>query len=261
MKVIILSAGQGTRLLPLTAEIPKCLLEIQSKTLLEWQIGELQKCGIEQITVVTGYGSEKVAAFVKQSYNPQSIKTFYNPDYATTDNLVSCWKARGEMNEDFILLNGDTLFEAAVVRSLLASPVSPITVTINHKDTYDTDDMKVSLAENRLVNVSKDIPADKVHGESIGMILLRGDGPMIFREGLEKAINDTKSVHRWYLSVIDAIAQEKTVLTRSIEGLLWCEVDYIVDLKKADTVVTAFSAGNRIDTVVTDAARQKRAVR
>lgn len=260
MKVIILSAGQGTRLLPLTAKIPKCLLEIQGKTLLEWQIGELHKCGVDQITVVTGYGADKVDNLLQQNYAGQNIKSHYNPDYATTDNLVSCWKAREEMNEDFILLNGDTLFEAAVVRSLLASPINPVTVTINHADSYDADDMKVSLADTRLVNISKELPADKVHGESIGMILFRGDGPMLFRKGLEKALNDTTTVYRWYLSVIDALAQEETVLTCSIRGLSWCEVDYVVDLKKADGVVVDFSAESRFDTTLQDSQRQKTAV-
>jgi len=257
MKVIILSAGQGTRLLPLTAKIPKCLLEIQGKTILEWQIGELQKCGIDQITVVTGYGAEKVDDLIQQRYEGQKIKTHYNPDYATTDNLVSCWKARKEMNEDFILLNGDTLFEAAVVRTLLASPVNPVTVTINHAESYDADDMKVSLANTRLVNISKEIPVDKVHGESIGMILFRGDGPKIFRQGLENALNDTTIVCRWYLSVIDAIAQEETVLTCSIKGLQWCEVDYVVDLKKADRVVACFPAERGFEACEQDTEREK----
>jgi choline kinase len=54
MKAIILSAGQGKRLLPMTATMPKCLLEIQGKTIIEWQIDELPKCGADQITVVTG---------------------------------------------------------------------------------------------------------------------------------------------------------------------------------------------------------------
>lgn len=247
MKVIILSAGQGKRLLPLTAKIPKCLLEIQGKTLIEWQIDELHKCGIDQITVVTGYGAEKVDSLLEKRYGRQTIRTHCNLDFAITDNLVSCWKVREEMNEDFILLNGDTLFEATVVKTLLASHETPITVTINHKDSYDADDMKVSLAETRLINVGKNIPLDKIHGESIGMILFRDDGPMIFRKGLERALKDTKSVHNWYLSVIDAIAQEKTVLTCSIKGLLWCEVDYAADLKKADTRVARFPATIRSD--------------
>jgi choline kinase len=261
MKVIILSAGQGTRLLPLTAKIPKCLLEIQGKTILEWQIGELHKCGIDQITVVTGYGADKVDDLIQQRYLGQNIKSHYNPDFATTDNLVSCWKVREEMNEDFILLNGDTLFEAAVVRSLLASPVNPVTVTVNHADSYDADDMKVSLSDTRLVNISKELPADKVHGESIGMILFRGDGPVMFRKGLQSALNDTTTVCRWYLSVIDTLAQEETVLTCSIRGLVWCEVDYVIDLKKADRVVADFSAENRFDTISQDSERQKATAR
>ena len=244
MKVIILSAGQGKRLLPLTAKIPKCLLAIKGKTLIEWQIDELHKCGLDQITVVTGYGSEKVEALLQQSYGEESIKTHYNPDYATTDNLVSCWKVREEMNEDFILLNGDTLFEASVTKTLLASPVTPVTVTIDHKDIYDADDMKVSLAENRLLKISKDIARGEIHGESIGMTLFCGDGPMIFRDGLETALNDSGSVHKWYLSVIDAIALRKTVLTCPVRGLQWCEVDYPADLKKAGAVVSFFSAGS-----------------
>ena len=240
MKAIILSAGQGKRLLPMTATMPKCLLEVEGKTILEWQIDELHKCGLDKITVVTGYRADKVEEVLQRRYGPQRVEVFYNPDYATTDNLVSCWKVRKEMDEDFILLNGDTLFEAAALKSLLTSLQNPITVAINHKDIYDTDDMKVSLAETRLLRVGKDIPPGEIHGESIGMILFRGDGPMIFREGLENALSDTKSVYSWYLSVIDAIAREKTVLTCSITGLLWCEVDYPSDLKRAGSVVAGF---------------------
>jgi len=245
MKVIILSAGQGKRLLPLTAKIPKCLLEIQGKTLIEWQIDELHKCGLDQIIVVTGYGSEKVESLLQRRYEQENIKTHYNPDYAKTDNLVSCWQVRNEMNEDFILLNGDTLFEAAVLSTLLVSPVNQVTVTINHKDSYDADDMKVSLAKNQLTKIGKDIRQGEIHGESIGMILFRNDGPGVFRKGLEKAVTEPSSANRWYLSVIDAIALKNTVLTCSIGGLLWCEVDYPADLKKADTIVTGFPAGSR----------------
>jgi choline kinase len=260
MKVIILSAGQGKRLLPYTANVPKCLVNIHGKTLLEWQIGELHKCGIDQITVVTGYGAEKVDALLQEKYGRQHIKTHYNPDYAITDNLVSCWEVRDQMSEDFILLNGDTLFEAEVVENLLASPVNPITVTINHKDMYDTDDMKVCLDGTRLLNISKEILSDKIHGESIGMILFRGDGPFLFRNSLEKALNDIQSTHKWYLSVIDAIAKKKTVLTCSIRGLSWCEVDYPRDLDEAAKVVSGLTVESGSDNPVEAFQRRKLAV-
>jgi choline kinase len=245
MKAIILSAGQGKRLLPMTETMPKCLLDVEGKTIIEWQIDELHKCGLDKITVVTGYRADKVEDVLQRRYGPQRVHLHYNPDYATTDNLVSCWKVRHEMNEDFILLNGDTLFEADVVKSLLSSPASPVTVTVNHKDIYDADDMKVTMEGTRLINVGKEIPVGDIHGESIGMILFRATGPKVFQNGLENALADTGSVRRWYLSVIDDIAQERTVQTCSIRGLAWCEVDYPADLKLAARVVKTFN-GNGI---------------
>ena len=65
MKAVILSAGQGKRLLPLTADSPKCILPIMGQTLIEWQIDELAKCGIDQVTVVLGYRADKVERILR----------------------------------------------------------------------------------------------------------------------------------------------------------------------------------------------------
>lgn len=256
MKAILLSAGQGKRLLPLTAETPKCLLPIRGKTLLEWQIDELHKCGIHRITVVTGYRAGKVEDLLSRRYGPNGVKTLYNRSYATTDNLVSCWSASGEMNEDFILLNGDTLFEAAVLKSLVDSPFSPVTLVVSHKDGYDADDMKVKMEGCRLVAVGKTLPSEDVDGESIGMILFRGDGPARFCRALDAALKDPSSRKKWYLSVIDQMARGNGVTTCSINGLRWCEVDYRSDLEDAEAVVAA--CGCRRETGSAERARKPR---
>ncbi|MFV0437936.1 MAG: sugar phosphate nucleotidyltransferase [Desulfopila sp.] len=242
MKAIILSAGQGRRLLPLTTNLPKCLVTVQGKSLLEWQIGELHKCGIEQITVVTGYRRDKVDELLSGQPRLQRVQAKYNPEYDTADNLVSCWSVRDEMAEDFVLLNGDTLFEAPVLKRLLASPGAPITVTINQKEHYDDDDMKVSLAGSRLVRIGKKLSPSQTQGESIGMILFRGQGPEIFKSELVEARSDPRVSGRWYLSVIDTIARKREVQTCCITGLLWCEVDCPADLQDATRVVAGFGA-------------------
>lgn len=242
MKAIILSAGQGRRLLPLTAEMPKCLLPIHGKTLIEWQIEALRECRVDRITVVTGYHAEKVDEVLLRAYGKSRIKPLYNPSYAVADNMVSCWAARHEMKEDFIILNGDTLFEAPVLKRLLASPDHPVTVVVDHKEMYDADDMKVEMEGARLVRIGKDIPEERAHGESIGMILFRGEGPSMFCKTLEGILNDPMSGKKWYLSVIDEMAKFMPVWTCSVNGLNWCEVDYLADLNKADDVVSTLTA-------------------
>jgi L-glutamine-phosphate cytidylyltransferase len=241
MKTIILSAGQGKRLLPLTAETPKCLLPIQGKKLIEWQIDALSSAGIDRVSVVVGYGADQVEQLLTKRYGVGRITLIDNPKFAETDNLVSCWIAREEMNEDFFLLNGDTLFEVAVVGRVLSKAAHPVTVVTTHKSRYDADDMKVTLEGQRLINIGKDIEPEKTDGESVGMILFRGEGPALFRQGLERAMGDPSSSRKWYLSVIRDLCPTMKVWICSIEGLGSCEVDYPADLKNAEDMVRAWA--------------------
>jgi choline kinase len=244
MKAIILSAGQGKRLMPLTANDPKCLLDLEGQALIEWQINELYKAGIDQVAVVVGYQADRVRQLLHSRYDSQRVRSIYNPTYAWADNLFSCWVARAEMDEEFILLNGDTIFEATVVNRLLQTPVQPVTVVIHQKRYYDADDMKVALDGDRLVKIGKDLAVDNVHGESIGMILFRREGPSLFRRAVERALLDSASRKKWYLSVIDEMAQSLAIRTCLINELQWCEVDFPADLKQAGSVVKAFDTGD-----------------
>ena len=242
MKAIILSAGHGRRLLPMTAEIPKCLLDIQGRTVVEWQIDHLLENGINDITVVVGYGAEQVEAVLDGRYGPKQVRTLYNPFFDVADNLATVWMARDEMSGDFLLLNGDTLFEPAIVRRLLDSPVKPITLARDQKSRYDSDDMKVCLDGNRLVRIGKDLETDSVDGESIGMLLFREQGGELFKDAVKQAMYTPVALKQWYLSVIDQLATGGQVWSQSILGLQWGELDYPVDLDKALKMVADWLA-------------------
>ncbi|MGH6819916.1 MAG: NTP transferase domain-containing protein, partial [Methylocella sp.] len=178
MRVIILAAGQGKRLLPLTADVPKALLDIHGRTLVGRQIDAFAACGLNDFVVVTGYGAprmeESLAAIAGQ--RGISIRTVYNPFYAVADNLASCWLARHEMTGDFIQVNGDNVFRADLVERLLAAPEAPVTVAVNRKDSYDADDMKVMMDGGRLTEIGKMLPLGTVDGEAIGFYIFRGEG-------------------------------------------------------------------------------------
>ncbi len=239
MKTIILSAGQGKRLSPLTDNLPKCLLEVQpSVTILEWQMMQLDAAGVSEIVIVTGFEAQRVEdaiANFRKTYAPKcTIRTLYNPFYKVADNIGSVWLAKEEMDGPFMILNGDTLLTTQTVTRLLNQGDMPITLTIAQKDQYDSDDMKVSLDGAQLRRVGKTLAADIVHGESIGFMKFSGNGPALFRETVEKALHSQENLKRWYLSIIDDIAQSGdhvgTVIAPQSE---WCEVDFPVDHKKA----------------------------
>lgn len=241
MKAILLSAGQGRRLLPLTSKIPKCALAIRGKTLIEWQIDALADGGIDRVSVVLGYGVDHVEQLLARRYGSNRVKTLYNPFFSLADNLVSCWIAQREMNEDFILLNGDTLFEPRIPERLLAAPKQPVLVTVDRKTHYDTDDMKVNLADGRLIGIGKDLSPAETDAESIGMLLFRSEGPHWFRQTIERAVRDPQALKRWYLSIIDEMARSGWVGAISIEGLQWAEVDYPGDLDQAERIAAGWT--------------------
>ena len=240
MKAIILSAGHGRRLLPYTESIPKCLVQLEGRPLIGWQIESLTQGGIEDISVVVGYGADLVERYLEEHYGRYHIRTLYNPFFDAADNLVSCWVARIEMQEDFLLLNGDTLFEVAVLERLLASPRRPITLAIDRKQDYDDDDMKVVRDGERLVRVGKKLPLEQVNAESIGFMVFRGDGPRLFRETIERTLRNPQALRQWYLSLIDRLADQGVVWTQSVEGLGWTEVDCPADLERAARLVVTW---------------------
>lgn len=241
MKVIILSAGQGRRLLPLTAGMPKCGVEIAGRSILEWQLTEIAQCDVDEVVVVTGFHAEYVDELVA-GLNQFPVRTLHNPFYDASDNLGTCWIARHEMQGEFIILNGDTLFEAAVMRALLASDVdAPITLVTDRKDSYDDDDMKVVVAGNRLQRVGKRLALDEVNGESIGMMAFRGEGPALFVRTIEGLMRTDKGLKLWYLSAIDGLAQQGHVSVCNIHGHSWCEIDDRADLDNAGSVVATWN--------------------
>jgi len=227
MHAIILSAGRGSRLLPLTADRPKCLLPIGSNTVLGLQLDTLLQGGVTDITIVTGFNEAMVNDEIERRTSGQNIKALYNPFYQVADNLASCWMARGAMSSDFMIINGDTLFSPALLKTVLTAPAKNISVTIDKKDGgYDGDDMKVTLDGEQLLSIGKTLLAHETHGESIGMLRFMQDGPKIFTDELERLMRREEGTKNWYLSAIDGLAKSgQRIETTSIEGADWAELD------------------------------------
>ncbi|HEY5775885.1 MAG TPA: phosphocholine cytidylyltransferase family protein [Xanthomonadales bacterium] len=234
MKAIILSAGQGRRLLPLTSNVPKCCLMLDGKTLLAHQVESLAANGVDDIVVVTGFNHHLVDEVVS-GFRDVSVRTLYNPFYAVSDNLGTCWVARKEMTTPFLLLNGDTLFEPSTLAHLLYSErIYPITLAVDRKHRYDEDDMKINADGEQLNRVGKKLKLDTVNGESIGMMIFNRAGADAFVQTVEQLMAGPDGLVRWYLSAVDKLAAKGLVGISSIQGHDWCEVDDLIDFAHAE---------------------------
>ncbi len=241
-KAIILSAGQGSRLLPLTADRPKCLIDFSGLSLIAWQVHMLAANGVTDFHVVTGFMTDMVEAELDTLRTGNiKITVHFNPFYKVADNLGSCWIVREQMHEDFLILNGDTLISSGIVSKVQAGSKWPITVTVDEKDNYDSDDMKVNREGERLHMIGKTLTAKQSNAESIGFLSFRGEGAAIFRETVRQFMRTPAGVENWYLKVIDAIAPTGKVGTVSIKGLDWAEVDYLNDVESAAALCRSWS--------------------
>jgi choline kinase len=126
MRAIILVAGEGTRLRPHTLDRPKCLVPLAGRPLLDWQVGALRQAGVGDITLVTGYRADTLAA--------TGLPTIHNPRYGDTNMVASLLCARSLLDgaDDVVICYGDIVYEPRVIEALVAS-AAPIAIAVNRE--------------------------------------------------------------------------------------------------------------------------------
>ena len=243
MKAIILSAGQGSRLGHLTDDRPKCLIEFGGRSLLDWQLDTLAANGVDEVVVVTGFRDDQIEAVLARRSGGPNVRTVFNPFFKVADNLGSLYLVRGELTGDCLVWNGDTLVSDALMARVVGNREQDgICVTIDRKDAYDDDDMKVIAdPDGRLRAIGKRIK-DGVNAESIGLLAFRGGGAGRFAEAIDRAMRTSEGTTIWYLRVIHHLAQNGEVWTLDIKGEEWGEVDFPEDVAPAEALVKGWSA-------------------
>jgi len=245
MKAIILSAGQGSRLGHLVDDRPKCLIDFNGRTLLDRQLDALETNGVHEAVVVTGFHDELVQEAIARRGAGPSVRTIYNPFYKVADNTGSLYMAREEIAGDCLVWNGDTLVSDALMKRVVANQRSGICVTIDRKDSYDDDDMKVIAGDQgQLHAIGKRID-EGVNAESIGLLAFRAGGAERFRAAIERAMRTTEGTTIWYLRVIHHLAQDGEVWTLDIKGEEWGEVDFPPDVEAARQLTARWDAARK----------------
>jgi len=234
MKAILISAGKGTRLLPLTEELPKCLMPLNNNiTVIEQQLRVLLSTNIKDVIIILGYKVEMVEEKINSLpfIDKMNIQIIYNPFFDISNNLISLWTAKHYMDDDIITINGDDIFHSDLIKTLSADK-NDISLSISIKNEYDMDDMKIIHSNNILKNVGKDIDFDKATGESIGIIKYTPKGAIILRNKLEQMVRDKANHQLFYLKAIQSIVDDGvSISTVEIPSEKWAEIDFHYDLE------------------------------
>jgi choline kinase len=169
MKAIILAAGIASRLRPLTDTMPKCLLRIGERCLLQRCFDALLANGIREFVVVTGYRQQQIRDFLTAQYPEVNITFIYNERYESTNNIYSLWLTRPYIEgEDALLLDSDIVYDPQIVTRLLTCGQVDALALNRHE--LGEEEIKVIVdADNRVTEISKVCSIQDAIGESIGI--------------------------------------------------------------------------------------------
>lgn len=227
---VILNAGIGSRLKPLTNDTPKCLLSLNDQTILEHQINGLLKYGIKDITMVLGYLSDKIINFSKEKFPDLTFNFLINSNYLCTNTLHSLWIAIQSINGPFIYLNGDVFYDDKIINCLLTSPRKTCLAISKHELTQE--EVKVILREDLVIAIGKHLQPVESYGEFIGVAKFSEESAKSLKKQLNNDVKNGKSNNYFEFS-LDSILKNKNIYGIDISELPCIEIDTLNDFKRA----------------------------
>jgi L-glutamine-phosphate cytidylyltransferase len=243
LKAIILAAGEGRRLHPLTQNIPKCMVKLFGKSILERQMNILRKCGINKICVVRGCNKEKIKF--------KDLKYYFNEKFNTTNMVETLFCAENEFDESIIISYGDIIYEKGIIQKLMKSKGNILIIIDKSWEKLwkirfenpldDAESLKIDNQGNISDIGQKTKNIEEIEGQFIGLMKIQGEGLKILKSSYkkfkEKAVNESKN------PLNPSVPFEKSYMTDFLQGLVkdnqklipvfinngWLELDSIKD--------------------------------
>lgn len=231
MIAVILAAGVGKRLFPITKEKPKSLIPFGGRTLLARHLKLLEAHGIRRVVLVVGYKQEMIRQEVR-SVSPKTVVTFIVNEMYQRGSIGSLWAARHELTEDAIIMDADVLYHPDILSRLVTSR-SPNALLMDETVAQQTEECMVVARAGRVVALTKRMPHeyDQI-GEGVGFLKVsKGDAPALVRS-LERCLDRGLVDMEYEDALIDFFA-DVTVGYEKIGGLPWMEIDFPEDVERA----------------------------
>lgn len=253
---IILAAGQGTRLRPLTDHIPKCMIKVAGKPILERQLDTLSAAGIENIIVVTGYKQEKI--------DDPRITKVYNEDYASTNMIYSLLCAEEHLKGEVLICYGDIIYSPEVLDAVMNDDRDIVIASDEEWQPYwearcddvldDAETFKKGT-DGKIASLGKKAESiDDIEGQFIGLVKLTEKGTQRIKDVYHTCNNDKscrenawdsgRDLRNAYMTDLMNYFASKGELYYNPIQREWFEVDNLKDLKLANNFITKY---NRIN--------------
>lgn len=232
MKVIILAAGMGTRLKPLTNHIPKTMITVGNQTLIENIIQGLVDIQLSEIAIITGYQHEVLETFLKRRFPTVRLQFIYNDQYSVKDNIYSFSLAEEFVgNEEMLCICSDIYCEPQLLLRAVQAPFDILMVD----DTKEIPSRAMKVRVNRegyIAKISKELSVEESKGEIVGISKISATNTAFIFERIATYL-DMGIVNVWWPYAINDALDQIKLRPWSTDGIGWVNVNTFDDLKEA----------------------------
>ncbi|HID43668.1 MAG TPA: phosphocholine cytidylyltransferase family protein [Archaeoglobaceae archaeon] len=229
MIAIILAAGVGRRLRPLTNIIPKSLIKIGKKEILAYQIDYLKEYNVDNFVIATGLFHQKVEQFIRNNYPDINVLFVYNPIYKKTNYIYTLWLTKDYVNDDIVLLHGDLIFDKKIVKKLVDAKRS--VVVVSKESETNEKDFKALVVNNRVIKIDVNIYGKNVFS-CMPMYKLKKDDIKLWFMEIKKFIKREK-VNCYAEEALNNITSKIRLYPLYFKNELCMEIDTMEDIKIA----------------------------
>jgi 2-aminoethylphosphonate-pyruvate transaminase len=248
---VIMAAGMGTRLNERGKWLPKGFIKLGQRPIIEEAVALLVEAGIERIVIVTGHLAEFYER-LKRAHG-SLIETVHNPQYAESGSMYSLYCARDLIDEDFLLLESDLIFERRALSVCLEFPRDNVVLMSGRSDAGD--EVYIDSDNGLLRTMSKDrAQLHGIAGELVGICKISLPLFQIMKQEAERTFQDTLRVS-YDTDTLVAAARRYPIYCHLIEDLAWSEIDYEMHLQHALTKIYPKILARERATGYTSAAR------
>lgn len=227
MRAIILAAGAGTRLRPLTNDRPKCLVSVGEKALVDHQIDALRSVGVDDIVLVVGCKAAQVRA-----HCGASVRYIENADYLSTNSIYSLHLASAELDRPTFLFNCDILFHRAILQSMLDAPHANVVAADAAVERVQGEMNICYDSERRITAISKEIQPEEAQAQSVQLVKFDAEGARRVRREIERLVDEDQK-NAYPTSAYGPLIVERSLFAVEVGSAVWGEIDSVEDHKHA----------------------------